>query len=575
VAVHARIFPTGLIRIAGSGADIEKLLACPYLRREGRLWKTKWTYAPDLRRDFPEVVFREGSGAALQHLVRSIEESRRGDDARVRSWFDPSVEPKPFQYPAIHFGLNQKRVVLADGVGLGKTIEAMGVMLGAFALGLARRAAICVPASLKTQWFRELHDKANPRVLPAAVKIATGTPRERLAIYRSPWRVLILSHDICRIDADLLEGIARTIDLAILDEASILKNGVGPTYDAITRSFRFSRFRLALTATPIENGLLDLYHVFRWVDRAVFMSQLHFNDRYVLFRRQRFTVKKRGGAAGTVKLSQVVPWKYQNLNEVKAKIRPSFIRRTAKEVGVQLPRVSVHARGPRARGGAAPGLRSRARSYEAPSRGQPGARGRGAHGADRRAAAGVRLHRARPGGRGREAVVGEGRAPQGAPRRRTPGRAGLDLLRLRALRADPHAGAPQARAGLLHGPDEREGAALRDRRLHARPTPCSDRDEGDRSAATTCSRAARRQRDLPWNPAALKQRLGRLRRLESKHEVIRVRDLAADDTVETKLIAPKLDDKHKLAEDVLGEDELSRPAPDHAGLTARNVRDLI
>jgi SNF2 family DNA or RNA helicase len=81
--------------------------------------------------------------------------------------------------------------------------------------------------------------------------------------------------------------------------------------------------------------------------------------------------------------------------------------------------------------------------------------------------------------------------------------------------------------------------------------------------------------DLPWNPAALKQRLGRLRRLESKHQVIRIRDLAAEDTVETKLIAPKLDDKHKLAEDVLGEDELSRPAPDHAGLTSRNVRDKI
>lgn len=580
MAVHAKIFPNGLVRVAGSGEDVERLLASHYLRRDGRLWKTWWTYATDLRRDFPHVVFREGSAAALQSLVRTIEEARRGDDARVRSLFDLATPPKPFQFEAIHFAVSQRYVVLADGVGLGKTIEAMGAMLATFASGQARRAVICVPASLKSQWFRELHDKANSRVLPAAVKIATGTPQQRRALYRSDWRVLIISHDVTRIDADVLEGVTRTIDFVILDEASVLKNGTGPTVAALHRVFRFARWRLALTATPIENGLLDLYHVFRWVDRKVFMSQLHFNDRYVLFRRQHFSVKKKGGPeTGSAKMNQLVPYKYINLNEVKAKIRPAFVRRTAKEVGVQLPSVSftrevIELAAPQRKVydlvrdrvkllcEANPELAGEALS-------SPIQALRQACDSTELVPEGASL--ARPSSskvvRLKELLDGEFRGEQVL--------IFTDYERfVRILMRELRKHEPVSYTGPMSERERRLSIDMftRGRRRIMIATKAAERGHNLQCAGLVVNV------DLPWNPAALKQRLGRLRRLESKHDVIRVRDFAAEDTIETKLIAPKLEFKHRVAEDVLGEDELSRapgPGVEYSDLSAKNLKDKI
>ena len=140
------------------------------------------------------------------------------------------------------------RAILADEVGLGKTIEASIIYKELAIRGLARRVLILTPASLVGQWQGELEEKFFERFE------APTDPDDWEHVTRA-----IVSHDRARSKWHA-EGILRhRWDLVIVDEAHKVKSERGATYKFIERIER--DFILLLTATPLQNDLRELYNL--------------------------------------------------------------------------------------------------------------------------------------------------------------------------------------------------------------------------------------------------------------------------------------------------------------------------
>ena len=140
------------------------------------------------------------------------------------------------------------RAILADEVGLGKTIEAGIILKELAARGLARRVLILTPASLVTQWAEELRDKFFEELTPIE------SPEDWHAASRA-----VASYDRARQPAHARELLRERWDLVIVDEAHKCKNHRSARYKLLQRVQR--NYLLLLTATPLQNDLRELYNL--------------------------------------------------------------------------------------------------------------------------------------------------------------------------------------------------------------------------------------------------------------------------------------------------------------------------
>ncbi|PYP14248.1 MAG: hypothetical protein DMD54_14535 [Gemmatimonadetes bacterium] len=140
------------------------------------------------------------------------------------------------------------RAILADEVGLGKTIEASIIYKELAIRGLARRALILTPASLVGQWQGELEEKFFERFE------APTDPDDWHHVTKA-----VVSHDRARSRRHAEEILRHHWDLVIVDEAHKIKSHRGATYQFIEKIER--DFILLLTATPLQNDLRELYNL--------------------------------------------------------------------------------------------------------------------------------------------------------------------------------------------------------------------------------------------------------------------------------------------------------------------------
>ena len=146
-----------------------------------------------------------------------------GIERLSQSLFDASVDLNPHQIEAALFALKSplsKGVLLADEVGLGKTIEA-GIVLCQYWSERRRRLLVICPASLRKQWALELEEKFN---LPTVV-LDAKTWRDTLKKDQSPINqkvIIILSYNYANRIRDELKAIAW--NLVVIDEAHKLRN---------------------------------------------------------------------------------------------------------------------------------------------------------------------------------------------------------------------------------------------------------------------------------------------------------------------------------------------------------------
>src|SRR3989440_9991078 len=142
------------------------------------------------------------------------------------------------------------RAILADEVGLGKTIEASIIYRELAIRGLARRTLILTPASLVGQWQGELEEKFFQHFETPTDPDDWGGQRATRAI---------VSHDRARSRRHAEEILRHHWDLVIVDEAHKIKSHRGATYKFIEKIER--DFILLLTATPLQNDLRELYNL--------------------------------------------------------------------------------------------------------------------------------------------------------------------------------------------------------------------------------------------------------------------------------------------------------------------------
>ncbi len=220
------------------------------------------------------------------------------------------VELLPYQLDGIAFAVAAGRAILADDMGLGKTIQGVGAAeLLAREAGIRKVLVVC-PASVKSHWRNEIR-----RFCDRDVQIVAGSTAGRAKQYDNGSFFTVCNYE--QVLRDILAVEKVRWDLIILDEAQRIKNWESKTA-RVMKGLK-SPFALALSGTPLENRLDDLYSVVQFVDDRRLGPGFRF------FHRHR-VVDETGRVSG-----------YARLDQLREHLRPILLRRTRESVLQQLP----------------------------------------------------------------------------------------------------------------------------------------------------------------------------------------------------------------------------------------------
>ncbi len=194
---------------------------------------------------------------------------------------DAKVDLNPHQLDAALFAFKSplsKGTILADEVGLGKTIEA-GLIISQKWSERKRKILIITPANLRKQWAMEMADKF---YLPAAILEAkTYKQLEKTGINPFSQKSLIIcSYQFAAKYSELI--LAQKWDLAVIDESHRLRN-VYKTENKIAKAIKTALLnvpKILLTATPLQNSLMELYGLVSVIDEYAFGDEKSFRSQY-------------------------------------------------------------------------------------------------------------------------------------------------------------------------------------------------------------------------------------------------------------------------------------------------------
>jgi superfamily II DNA or RNA helicase len=249
----------------------------------------------------------------LAHLCDALEQPRPPECASLHTLLedfdgipaaalpdDVQATLRPYQQRGVNWLAFLRRAglgaLLADDMGLGKTLQTL--------CALAGRTLVVAPTSVLPHWADELQ---------------RFRPGLRVALYHGPQRAIEASADvtlttyaILRLDADALAR--QAWDTVVLDEAQAIKN---PDSQVARAAYALhADFRLALTGTPVENRLEELWSQFHFLNRGLLGGRQDFQERYA-----RSMADGRPGAA----------------ERLRERIKPFVLRRRKREVAPELP----------------------------------------------------------------------------------------------------------------------------------------------------------------------------------------------------------------------------------------------
>jgi len=164
--------------------------------------------------------------------------------------------------------------ILADDMGLGKTIQALAMLQLDYEAGKPVRALVVCPASLQLNWLSEAK-KFVPELTSQALLGSAGERAQKIAAQDAP-HILITSYDQLRRDVQSYEGIEFTH--VLLDEAQNIKNAASQAARAV-KTIK-SKNRFAMTGTPIENRLSELWSIFDFLMPGYLGTYKKFKERY-------------------------------------------------------------------------------------------------------------------------------------------------------------------------------------------------------------------------------------------------------------------------------------------------------
>ena len=227
--------------------------------------------------------YTEHQAAYLAHAL-TIDGS--AEDNLSKSLVSSKVDMNPHQVEAALFALRSplsQGVLLADEVGLGKTIEASLIIAQKWA-ERHRKIILIVPAMLRNQWSQELLEKFS---IPSYILESSSYNADKKAGVPNPFdlkedRVLICSYEFAsRKNVDLK---SVSWDLVVFDEAHKLRNIWKKDGAKIAKRLQEAlegRKKILLSATPLQNSLLELYGLVSIIDPHFFGSVESFKAQYV------------------------------------------------------------------------------------------------------------------------------------------------------------------------------------------------------------------------------------------------------------------------------------------------------
>jgi SNF2 domain-containing protein/helicase-like protein len=295
----------------------------PYLAPDGTLREPErieallaaWHEAPPAIRGLARVSAHFTPWLDRRRRERARVEARAAFEADIaagRASLDIVKHPLlPYQRAGVLHLAFGERALLADEMGLGKTIQAIAACeLLARLKGIERVLVVC-PASLKAEWEEQI-----ARFCDRPTRLVFGPREQRHDAYREPAFFTIVNYEQVLGDAEDINAILRP-DVVVLDEAQRIKNWTTKTARRV-KSLR-SPYAFVLTGTPLENRIDELYSIVQYLDPEILGPLFRFN-------RDFYRLDERGR-----------PVDYQNLADLRERLRPLLLRRRKADVETQLP----------------------------------------------------------------------------------------------------------------------------------------------------------------------------------------------------------------------------------------------
>ncbi|GAB17362.1 putative helicase [Gordonia effusa NBRC 100432] len=207
---------------------------------------------------------------------------------------------------------NQLGGILADDMGLGKTLQTLALISRAVAADPTARFLVVAPTSVIANWAAEVR-RFTPGLGVCEVVSTRGRARQSLTDQIGSANIVVTSYTLLRLDFDAFDTIEWSG--AIFDEAQFIKNHNGKTHKS-ARRIRAS-FKLAITGTPMENNLMELWSLLSVSAPGLFRSPVTFREHF----------------AKPIEAGQAP----EQLEVLRRRIRPLMLRRKKTEVVTDLP----------------------------------------------------------------------------------------------------------------------------------------------------------------------------------------------------------------------------------------------
>ena len=208
--------------------------------------------------------------------------------------------------------------ILADDMGLGKTVQMLSIIAGYIEEAEEKRASIVIcPSSLTLNWQNEAEKFTNK--LKTLVIRGSAAERKKQISMANDYDIIITSYDSLKRDIEIYKELKYKFRYAITDEAQYLKNSNTQNAKAVKEILADTRY--ALTGTPIENSLAELWSIFDYIMPGYLFKYKKFKAEY-----ETPIVKENNEKA---------------MSKLKMLIEPFVLRRTKKQVLTELPEKTI------------------------------------------------------------------------------------------------------------------------------------------------------------------------------------------------------------------------------------------
>lgn len=342
----ARDFERGYLVVAvRSPVDETALMRCglPWRQRDNGEYQVHVSSVPTLVA--ARLLTLTGSDPVARNAaVTYATEARRtftrkalatlpADAGAFRELFTAAYTPRPYQLAGMSIlrarCLNPSLTgcVLADDVGLGKTVQTIGLAARLFRdgpLSPDRPLVVVATASTVTQWAAEFQKFARD---PLRLAVVTGSGRDKLAALARSAHVVVLNYETLRLARyrQAVADLAERVGGVVFDESSAIANPASATHAAALRFRARAVFCLCLNATPIENALQDYYAQLRVLNVRGVGEPEGFVGRYLRMEGERVVETR-------------------NIREFVTRTAGFYLRRTAAMVREQLPPLTAQLR---------------------------------------------------------------------------------------------------------------------------------------------------------------------------------------------------------------------------------------